>query len=378
MAWDGRRSIRWIGLVFAYVFLAPPASAQTVDPHALVAEGERMVWLRAWPKAEPLFRAAERIFAARGDRRNALYAAVNALRGELPRLPVPEVSDRLAEYLANPLIQSDDRLRLRCLIVKGETDTDLDPVLAEQSWREAMSIAERLGEHAWANRARGELGLVAFLQGNVNAAIVQLGQALKVAETNGDTPSVVRWLTLFGHGYMQLGKPAEALDFYERALRIASTVRELQFPVMTYLGKGDALTKLGRLDEAEQMLTQAINAATDQDAWGYQGELTMMLAAIAVARKQPVEAERLLAQATEFARRAGGNRIVAQIALERGRLLRSQRRFADGSRALEEGITVARAMQERLLLPRLLTELAELRASQQRHAEERFRAARSW
>jgi CHAT domain-containing protein len=138
---------------------------------------------------------------------------------------------------------------------------------------------------------------------------------------------------------------------------------------MTFLGKGDALTKLGLLDEAEQMLTQAITVATDQGAWGYQGELTMMLAAIAVARKQPVNAERMLAQATEFARRAGGSRIVAQIALERGRLLRGQGRFADGSRALEEGITVARTMQERLLLPRLLTELAELRASQQRHGE---------
>ena len=195
---------------------------------------------------------------------------------------------------------------------------------------------------------------------------MQLGQALKIAETNGDTSSVVRWLTLFGHGYMQLGKAAEALDFYERALRIAAGVRELQLPMMTYLGKGDALTKLGRLDEAEQMLTQAIKVATDQGAWGYQAELTMMLAAIAQARKQPVDAERLLAQATEFAHRAGGNRIVSQIALERGRLLRGQRRFAEGSRALEEGITVARAMQERLLLPRLLTELAELRASQQR------------
>lgn len=89
------------------------------------------------------------------------------------------MSQRLAEYLDDPLVRADERLRLRCLVVKGETDTDLDPVLAEQSWREALAIAERLGDQGWANRARGELGLVAFLQGNVNAAIIQLGQALK-------------------------------------------------------------------------------------------------------------------------------------------------------------------------------------------------------
>ena len=31
--------------------------------------------------------------------------------------------------------------------------------------------------------------------------------------------SVVRWLTLFGHGYMQLSRAEQALDFYERALQ---------------------------------------------------------------------------------------------------------------------------------------------------------------
>lgn len=369
MVWDHGRLVRRFSVVFAVAFLCTPAFAQTSDPHSLVSEAERLIWLRAWTKAEPLFIEAERAFTARGDKRNALYAAINALRGQLPRLPVPEVSDRLAEYLENPIVQADDRLRLRCLIIKAETDEDLDPVLSEKSWREAVTVAERLGEHAWANRARGELGLVAFLQGNVNAAIIQLGQALKVAQTNGDTPSLVRWFTLFGHGYMQLGQPGEALDFYERALKVGSTVRELQFPVMTYLGKGDALTKLGRLDEAEKVLLQAIKVATDHEAWGYQAELTMMLAVIAQARKRPVEAERLLARATDFAHRAGGNRIVAQIALERGRLLRAQRRFGEGVRVVEEGITVARSMQERLLLPRLLTELAELRASERRHVE---------
>src|SRR5262245_3939290 len=325
------RFCRRMGLALLACAVAGSAIAQSAaDPQKLLAEAERLAWMKAWTRAAPLYAQAEKLFAARGDRRNAIYAEINHLRGELPHLAVPEVSERLTDYLEHPLVQDDDRLRLRCLVIKGETDEDLDPLLSEKSWREALTIAERLGEQAWANRARGELGLVAFLQGNVNAAIIQLGQALKVAQANGDTPSLVRWLTLFGHGYMQLGKAAEALDFYERALRIAAGVRELQFPVMTYLGKGDALTKLGRLDEAEEMLTQAINVATEQGAWGYQAELTMMRAAIAMARTQPVDAERLLGQAKEFARRAGGSRIVAQIALERGRLLRGQRRFAAG------------------------------------------------
>ncbi|MGH9158439.1 MAG: tetratricopeptide repeat protein, partial [Vicinamibacteraceae bacterium] len=351
------------------VIVSPAAAQNALDPEKLLQEADRLAWLKAWTRAAPLYAEAEKLFAARGDWRNALYAQIGHQRGQLPRLPVPEVSERLAEYLEDPLVQADDRLRLRCLIIKGETDTDLDPALAEQSWREALTVAERLGEAGWANRARGELGLVAFLQGNVGASIILLGQALKTAQSNGDLPSVVRWLTLFGHGYSEVGKPAEALDMYERALKVAAGVPELQFPAMAYVGKGDALVKLGRLGEAEETLTQGLKVASQQEAWGYQAELTLNLAAIAQQRHQATHAEKLLARAEDFAKRAGGNRILAEVALERGRMLRAQNRVPESAGVFREGIAVARAMQERLLLPRLLAELADLRSSQRRYTD---------
>ena len=188
--------VRRIGLGLAVVLLSCSVSAQVSDPERLVAEGDRLAWLRAWTKAEPLYSEAERTFTARGDERNALYTRINSLRGRLPRLPVPEVSEQLAEYLEHPLVQSDDRLHLRVLVIKGETDEDLDPTLAGESWRAAQALAEKLGDAAWANRARGELGLVAFLQGNVGASVINLGQAVKVAQSNGDVSSLVRWLTM--------------------------------------------------------------------------------------------------------------------------------------------------------------------------------------
>ena len=94
---------------------------------------------------------AREAFIASGDERNALYAEVSRLRGQLPTLPVPEVSERLSDYLDNPLVQSDERLRLRVLIIKGETDEDLDPSLSQRSWTEALALAQKLNEPAWAN-----------------------------------------------------------------------------------------------------------------------------------------------------------------------------------------------------------------------------------
>src|SRR5437762_43643 len=328
MVRDLRQPVRRLGLALAAIFLCSPAFAQTADPQSLVGEAERLVWLRAWTKAEPLFSEAERAFAARGDTRNALYAEINALRGNLPRLPVPEVSSRLAEHLEDPLVVADDHLRLRTLIIKAETDEDLDPSLAEQSWSEALTLAERLGEAGWANRARGELGLVAFLLGDINNAIIRLGQAMKVAETSGDVASLVRWLTLFGHGYVQLDRSEQALDFYDRALKLASTVPELQFPLMTYLGKGNAFARLGRFEEAKRVLADALTVAERQGAYGYQAELVLQQGLISYQQKNTPQALDLLSRATELAREAGGNRILAEIALELARIQRENRQLS--------------------------------------------------
>jgi len=73
---------------------------------------------------------------------------------------VAEVSQKLAEILELPLAKSDDRIRLRCLVIKGETDEDYDVSLAERDWREALAIAIRLEDERWINRANGELGIV--------------------------------------------------------------------------------------------------------------------------------------------------------------------------------------------------------------------------
>jgi CHAT domain-containing protein len=339
------------------------------DPGALLKEADRLAWLRAWSAAEPQFLQAQKLFAARGDERNALYAEVSAFRGSLPRMSVPAASARLAEYLEHPLVQSDDHLRLRVLVIKGETDEDLDPSLAAESWRAAQALAEKIGDAPWANRARGELGLVAFLQGDVGGSVIGLGQAVKVAQSNGDVSSLVRWLTLFGHGYVQLGRPEEALDFYDRALKAAAAVPELQFPVMTHVGRSNALIRLGRIDEADAILSRAAEAAANTQARGYQAQLLAQRALIASQKNQPDQALAHLAEATRLAKAAGGNRLVAEIALDTARIQRQRGANQDAGRTLREGIQAARTMEERLLLPRLLASLADLQSSRRRFSE---------
>src|SRR4030095_11814665 len=81
---------------------------------------------------EPLYAKAREPFIAAGDERNALYAEVSQLPGRLPTLPVPDASERLSEYLDNPIVRSDERLRLRVLVIKREPDEDLAPSLSQR------------------------------------------------------------------------------------------------------------------------------------------------------------------------------------------------------------------------------------------------------
>jgi CHAT domain-containing protein/Tfp pilus assembly protein PilF len=316
-----------------------------------------------------LYAKAREEFVRVGDKRNALYAEVSQLRGQLPRLAVPDVSERLSTYLDDPLVHGDERLRLRVLVIKGETDEDLDPSLSQRSWTEALAIAEKLGEAGWANRARAELGLVAFLQGDTNTAIVNLGQAIKSAETSGDTSSMVRWLTLFGHGHVERGRPDQALDFYERALKLARTVPELQLPVMTFLGKADALVRLGRMDEAEGLVASTLEEAKTLGSLGYQAELTLRLGLIAQQREQSADALQAMSRASDLARAAGGNRILAGIAIDRARILRAANRTSEAEATLREGVLASRNMGERVMLPRLLAQLADVQLSTGRRAQ---------
>ena len=165
------------------------------DPNILLAEANRLSWLFNWPKAGPLYQRAADLFSQAGDARNALYAMIGLRRSQAETMPCADISNFLAAQLQTPLVQHDPRLRLWCLVSKGMTDIEIDVPAAERDWEEAQSLAESLGENTGANRARGKLGLLAFLDGDSKKAHRFVGIALLSAMVHGDTGGQVRYLT---------------------------------------------------------------------------------------------------------------------------------------------------------------------------------------
>jgi hypothetical protein len=169
------------------------ALQQSTDSQALLGTADHFYWLNNGPAAAPLYARAEKLFSDRRDTRNELHAKVGRLRSQAETMSFVDLSRFLDEQLQNPIVQNDKKLRLWCLVAKGYTDIEIDYRATKRDWLEAQEIANVLGEKQWATRASGELGLVAFLEGNPGRAARLLGGALL---------STMATLPLFVVGYV--------------------------------------------------------------------------------------------------------------------------------------------------------------------------------
>ena len=192
-------------------------------------EADRLYWLNNGPKAALLFARAESLFQT-GAMRDELYAKVGRLRSEAETMSFVDLSRFLDEQLQNPIVRGDDKLRLWCLIAKGYTEIEIDHRAAKRDWLEAQGIAKNLGDDRAMTRAAGELGLIAFLEGNPGQAARLLGGALLSTMASGDTGGQVRFLELLGTGFEEVNRHAEALRFFERASSLPLRKRIPGFP----------------------------------------------------------------------------------------------------------------------------------------------------
>ena len=254
------------------------AFGQDGEAERLLADGDKLAWLKNWQAAEPFFEKAEILFRERGDKRNELYARISRMRGQLPSRGLFETSTYLASVLDDPLTKDDARLRLRCLTVKGDVDLDFDTALAARDWTEALSIAKGLEDPASVNRANGELGIIGFVQGDYRSGTVKVMGALSQAKKLNDVGAQIRYLTLIGDGLIQLQRNEQAIAMFDQALAVAQTIPDLGQPVMPYAGKAEALAALGRTAEAKKLLEDVLGISHRRNAFGYESEALLELA----------------------------------------------------------------------------------------------------
>jgi CHAT domain-containing protein/tetratricopeptide (TPR) repeat protein len=338
------------------------ADAQaSTDPQALLTLADHFYWLNNGTEAAPLYSKAERLFSQRGDRRNELYARVGRLRSEAEMTPFVELSRALNEELQNPIVESDSRLRVWCLMAKGYTDIEFDYRAAKQDWLEAEKIAKGLDENQLVARARGELGLIAFLEGTPGRAARLLGEALLSTMATGDTGGQIRFLELLGTGFGEVNRHAEALRFFERAIKLAEGNKDSGIPYMAYEGKAQSLTALGKADEAKKVIEDALGKAKLRQKRSHEVQLQILLGELAAQTGDKRLAVDLLEGADKFAREAQFYRMEADAMFELAKLYRDFGDLDTADARATQGLAASQRAGDRYYMPRNFTILADLK-----------------
>jgi CHAT domain-containing protein len=342
------------------------ALKQSTDPQALLSSADHFYWLNNGPAATPLYARAEELFSERGDARNELYAKVGRLRSEAEAMSFVDLSRFLNKQLQNPIVQTDKRLRLWCLIAKGYTDIEIDYRATKRDWLEAQEIANELGEKQWATRASGELGLVAFLEGSPGRAARLLGGSLLSTMASGDTGGQIRFLELIGRGFEEVNRHSEALRFFERAIKLADAAKDCGLPYMAYEGKARALEAIGKPEEAKAVLDDALGKARSQQKRGHEAELLILLGKLASQRGDRNQAIADLESAAQFAKRVQFFRMEADAMFELATLYRDAGDLLTAEERATDGLDASQRVGDRYYVPRNLTILADLKARRSR------------
>ncbi|HVB55298.1 MAG TPA: CHAT domain-containing tetratricopeptide repeat protein [Candidatus Acidoferrales bacterium] len=339
------------------------------SPQLLLAEANRLSWVFNWPKAEPLYASAEELFTKNGDRRNQIYARVGRIRAQSETMSYVDVSEMIGKELDDPVVKSDPELRLWCLAQKGYTDIEISPTTAKWDWIEARKIAKSLGEAQWEARANAELGIIAFLQGESGHAAKLVGDALLSAMASGDTGGQVRSLEMLGNGFNTVQRYAEALAFFDRAIKVATNTPDAGFPYMAFEGKAQALVGQNKLREARDTLNQALAIAKKNDKFGHQSQIFIQLGELDLQTANRDEATAYLDEAGQLGWTHAFYRMADQAFSDLTNIYSADGDLKSAERYASLGLEASRRVGDRYFLPRDLTVLADLKAREGHVAE---------
>jgi hypothetical protein len=240
-------------------FLFQQASAS--DPRELLNEADNLAESGNWDRARDLYAQAEQEFRARGDVRDELYAKFGRLHRDVESGSYATVLREVEADLKSPVVKSDPVLKIRALALKGIIDLNVDTAGAEDDFSQILAIAKARGDKKWENRAEGELGIVAGINGDLGRAAVALHNAITKAAALHDVDGQVNFSVWLANGMAVNGMADGALHVLDGAAAAVKQSPNAEVPVQLYIARIRALVNLphnaGR-SEAKRLIEQAL------------------------------------------------------------------------------------------------------------------------
>ncbi len=346
--------------------------AQQPKATELLARALHFADLYNWSEAAPAFTQAEQLFSRAGDRRNALYAKLGRIRSNIEReqQALPTVSAQLAESLDDdPLLQNDRELRMFCLIVKGDIDTETNTGAMRRDWEQVRALAEALGDSKWQYRALAQIGIAAFYDADLETARQDVGAALAAATKDGDTGAQIRFLTMLANGLVQARQYQQALPYIEGALKLAKATPDSGDQFTAEETWTQVLIGLRQFDSAEHVIDQILTRARETGRVSHEAAALSLGADLADTRNEREVALTKLDQAIELCRPAGLTRQLSELQARATEIYRKDGDLQKAERSADLAASSTQASGNIWALPQRLQALAEVQIAQGRYAE---------
>src|SRR5229473_659289 len=339
-------------------------------PETLLQRGLYFTDLYNWHAARPYFTRSQEMFEAAGDKRNALYAQLGAIRAGADPAPIPELSYRLDQELAaNPLLQTDKELRMFCLIVKGDFDGESDTPAMRRDWMEVVSLARALGNAKREYRAQGQLGFADFHDGDLPSAQRNVAQALIGATKIDDIGGEVFYLSATAYGLTKHGMNDQAIQYADRAIALADANLDSGYPIVAHQARLLAMVQAGQLGAAQEELKKLLDRPEAQASDDQLSELNSTASQIARSQGDMPGAIGYLGEALRHAEIIDNKNAIPQFQSELSDLYRLTGNLSQAEVLARRAAESAQALGYIPLIPKLLNVLAQIQVSRKEYAE---------
>jgi tetratricopeptide (TPR) repeat protein len=137
-----------------------------------------------------------------------------------------------------------------------------DHAAADKYLSEAFSLALQLGEKRLAATASLNLAHLFNLTDRVDDGLVMAEKSLTYANESGDSAIIGEALAKLAQGYAQKGDNSRACDYFVEAIEHLKAAAAQEVLSQTYYDYGQALSQLGRVEEALRAMEMAYNLQT--------------------------------------------------------------------------------------------------------------------
>ncbi|MCB0112744.1 MAG: tetratricopeptide repeat protein [Caldilineaceae bacterium] len=229
---------------------------------------------------------------------------------------------------------------------------------ASQHYQHALdALNGEAGYESEEAEVRYGLGLLYRQQGEYNTAGEQLNAALGLHQATGDRQEEARTLIALGGVDFLRRSYDDALSAYRQALSIRRTIGDRSGESASLLSLAQAIRSLGDYAEAEKLLRtalaiqQSINDRwLESVAWNELGVIYMLVG-------QYASAEDALAKALALSEALNDEAGVAYALCNLGQIQREQRQLAEAEATLRRGLDIARSQEDRHLEALYLNDL---------------------